>query len=77
MRDDRELADSDGRVWRLTQRSPAGDRVLRFQSGRDVRIAPYRDGWDELPDERLRKILETEATSDEEGLHGLSDALGG
>lgn len=102
VKDDREFVDGDGRRWRVTLRAPAGAGpaaegaklpsgylALRFQSGKEVRIASARDDWDQLPDERLRDVLATEAmpesewlrktptTSDDEGLHGLSDAPGG
>jgi hypothetical protein len=99
MDDVREFLGSDDRPWLAMAewrgaRGPAaeggGYRVLRFQTAGEVRIAPYRDDWDELSADRLREILATEAmpesewrasgpatSSDDEGLHGLSDAPGG
>jgi hypothetical protein len=79
MKDDREFADSEGRTWRVTLRSrglsgaaaegaklPGGYLVLRFQSDREVRLAPARDDWEQLPDDRLREILEQEASPEAE-----------
>lgn len=90
MKDLREFHGPDDRSWLVTVAWRGGDRVLRFQTTGEVRIAHYRDDWDELSADRLREILTTEATpesewrarspatsNDDEGLHGLSDAPGG
>jgi hypothetical protein len=97
----REFLGPDDRPWLAmvewrgggggaSEGAAAGDyRVLRFQTAGEVRIATYREDWDELSAERLREILAVEArpesewqpdrppASDDEGLHGLSDAPGG
>jgi hypothetical protein len=82
VKDLREFQGDDGRLWQTRVEWLGGSRVLEFRTPGEARRAPYRDGWEEWSEKRLREILETESTPvpasrDDEGLHGLSDAPGG
>jgi hypothetical protein len=79
VKDIREFSGTDGRLWQATVQWRGGggaaaegakitpsSRVLRFQTAGEVRIAHHRDDWDQLPDRRLREILEQEATPEAE-----------